>query len=160
MIPTISLQELKNVFIMGIAPAILLAGCNSATPTQNTAEPATDVVADSVVEESVSADTTGESETRLADGEVQIFEVEGGSFYYKPNEIRVKKGDPVKIVLKSVDMMHDFVIDELNVKTEIIESGDTTEVEFTPNEVGDFEFYCSVGQHRANGMVGTLIVEE
>jgi cytochrome c oxidase subunit 2 len=152
----ISLQELKKMLVMGIAPAILLAGCNSATSTQNSAEPVTD----SVIEESATADVAGDTETRLADGEVQIFEVEGGSFYYKPNEIRVKKGDPVKIVLKSVDMMHDFVIDELNVKTEIIESGDTTEVEFTPNEVGDFEFYCSVGQHRANGMVGTLIVEE
>ena len=57
-------------------------------------------------------------------------------------------------------MMHDFVIDELNVKSEIIKSGETGEVEFTPDTIGEFEFYCSVGQHRANGMVGTLIVEE
>jgi plastocyanin len=33
------------------------------------------------------------------------------------------------------------------------------EVEFTPNIVGEFEYYCSVGDHRAKGMTGTIIVE-
>lgn len=93
-----------------------------------------------------------------ADG-VITFELEGGSFYFKPDEIRVKKGDKVKVVLNSVDMMHDFVIDELDVKTEIIKSGDTGMVEFTADTPGTYEFYCSVGEHRKQGMVGTLIVE-
>lgn len=156
MTTNISVHKLKKVLLIGLAPALLLAGCNSATPTQDTTEPVTQPA----VEESAAPDTTGETETRLADGEVQIVEVEGGSFYYKPNEIRVRKGQPVRIVLNSVDAMHDFVIDELDVKTEVIKSGESTEVELTPNEVGDFEFYCSVGQHRANGMIGKLIVEE
>jgi heme/copper-type cytochrome/quinol oxidase subunit 2 len=86
--------------------------------------------------------------------------MEAGSFYYSPNEIRVKKGETVKIVMKSVDMMHDFNIDELDVKLPITKSGETNSVEFTADTVGEFEFYCSVGQHRANGQVGTLIVEE
>jgi cytochrome c oxidase subunit 2 len=149
-------SSVKKVLLTGLAPMLLLAGCNTATPAQNTTEPVTEPV----IEESTTTDITSETETRLADGEVQIVEVEGGSFYYKPNEIRVRKGQPVKITLNSVDAMHDLVIDELDVKTEIVKSGESTEVEFTPNEVGDFEFYCSVGQHRANGMVGTLIVEE
>ena len=34
-----------------------------------------------------------------------------------------------------------------------------TFVEFTVDKTGTFEYYCSVGQHRANGMVGNLIVE-
>lgn len=156
MTTNISVHKLKKVLFIGLAPALLLAGCNSATPTQNS----TESVNEPVVEENANTDTTIETETRLADGEVQIVQVEGGSFYYKPNEIRVRKGQPVKIVLNSVDMMHDFVIDELNVKSEIIKSGETGEVEFTPDTIGEFEFYCSVGQHRANGMVGTLIVEE
>ncbi len=91
---------------------------------------------------------------------VQVIEVEGGAFYYEPDEITVKKGDTVKIVLTSADMMHDFVIDELNVASPVIESGDTGEVTFTATEAGEYEFYCSVGEHRAKGMVGTLIVEE
>lgn len=107
----------------------------------------------------VSEETVG-SESAMMEGEMRIVEVEGGSFYYKPNEIRVKKGEKVKVVLNAVDMMHDFVIDELNVRTKIIKSGETSEVEFTaPTTPGEYEFYCSVGQHRANGMVGKLIIE-
>lgn len=91
---------------------------------------------------------------------VKTVSIEGGSFYFKPNEIRVKKGETVKITLSSVDMMHDFVIDELNVKSPIAKSGETSTVEFVANEVGTFEYYCSVGQHRSMGQVGKLIVEE
>lgn len=90
---------------------------------------------------------------------VKVIEIEGGSFYFKPNEIRVKVGDKVKVTLKAVDMMHDFVIDELDVKTEVTKSGSTSSVEFTADTAGTFEFYCSVGEHRLRGMVGKLIVE-
>jgi heme/copper-type cytochrome/quinol oxidase subunit 2 len=92
--------------------------------------------------------------------EVMVIDLEAGSFYYTPNTITVKKGTPVKIVMTSVDMMHDFVIDELDVKLPIVQSGNTGEIEFIPETVGEFEYYCSVGEHRANGQVGTLIVTE
>lgn len=85
--------------------------------------------------------------------------VEGGSFKYNPNQITVKKGQPVKIILESKDLMHDFVIDELNVKSTQAKAGESVEVAFTPTQTGSFEFYCSVGNHRAMGMKGTLIVE-
>ena len=60
----------------------------------------------------------------------------------------------------SVSMVHDFVIDELGVKSSVAKSGHSTSVEFVADKVGSFEFYCSVGQHRTNGMVGTLTVTE
>jgi plastocyanin len=90
----------------------------------------------------------------------KIIAIEGGSFYFKPNEIRVKKGEKVKITLTAVDMMHDFVVDELDIKAPITKSGESSTVEFTATTAGEFEFYCSVGQHRKMGQVGTLIVEE
>jgi plastocyanin len=89
----------------------------------------------------------------------QIINVEGGMYYFKPNEIKVKKGVPVKIVFSNVGGNHDFVIDELNVKSKLIGSGQTDTVEFTPDKIGTFEFYCSVGNHRAMGMKGILVVE-
>ncbi|OGK62619.1 hypothetical protein A2334_03395 [Candidatus Roizmanbacteria bacterium RIFOXYB2_FULL_38_10] len=92
--------------------------------------------------------------------EMTIVQVEAGSFYYKPSIITVKKGQKVKIVMNSVSLMHDFNIDELSVKMPIIQSGGTGSVEFVPDQVGTFEYYCSVGQHRANGQVGSLIVQE
>jgi nitrosocyanin len=102
--------------------------------------------------------TTGGTTTTTENGVVTI-NLEAGSFYYKPDQIKVKKGDKVKLVMTSKDMMHDFVIDELGVKLPITKAGSTNTVEFTASEAGTFEFYCSVGQHRAQGQVGTLIVE-
>jgi plastocyanin len=85
--------------------------------------------------------------------------VNGGSFYFKPNEIHVKKGQKVKITLKNDGGLHDFVIDELHVKSDRIKSGESTIIEFTPDKTGTFEYYCSVGNHRQMGMKGNLIVE-
>jgi nitrosocyanin len=86
--------------------------------------------------------------------------MEAGSFYFKPNQITVKKGDKVKVVITSHDMMHNFNIDELKVKSPLVKAGETSTVEFTADKVGNFQFYCSVGQHRAHGQVGTLTVTE
>lgn len=91
--------------------------------------------------------------------EATTVQVEGGGFYFKPNEIRVKKNQKIKIVFTNAQGIHDFVIDEFNVKTETISGGKTAEVTFTPDKTGTFEFYCSVGNHRAMGMKGNLIVE-
>lgn len=90
---------------------------------------------------------------------IKTFEIEAGSFYYTSKEIKVKKGDTVKIIIKSVDMMHDFNIDELGVKTPIAKAGETAEVEFIATKAGTFEYYCSIGQHRKMGQIGTLVVE-
>ena len=93
------------------------------------------------------------------ESEINTISIEGGNFYFKPNEIRVKKGEKVKIVLTSKEGIHNFVIDDFNVQTEEISDGKTTEIVFTPTQSGTFEFYCSLGNHRALGMKGSLIVE-
>ena len=101
--------------------------------------------------------TPADSATPVAQ---KVIELEAGSFYYKPSEITLKKGENVKIVLRSVSMMHDFNIDELGIHSLIVKDGDTGTVEFTPTQVGTFEYYCSVGQHRQNGQIGKLTVQE
>lgn len=95
--------------------------------------------------------------TEVVNGEISV---EAGSFYFKPNLIRVKKGEKVKLTLNAVSMMHDFNIDELGVKVPLTKNGTSSTVEFIPTKAGEFEFYCSVGSHRANGQVGKLIVTE
>jgi plastocyanin len=87
------------------------------------------------------------------------FHVKGGSFFYVPNMIKVKKGDKVKIVFENVGGMHNINIDEFNVKSETVQTDKETTVEFTADKTGSFEYYCSVGQHRAMGQKGTLVVE-
>lgn len=86
--------------------------------------------------------------------------VEGGMFYFKPNEIKVKKGETVKILFRNTEGEHDFVIDEFNVQSAKLDENETEEITFIANKTGEFEFYCSIGEHRKNGMFGKLIVED
>jgi len=92
-------------------------------------------------------------------GPVKEFTVEGGMYYFNPKEIRVKKGDTVKIVFTNKEGTHDWVLDEFNVKTKMTKLGESDTVTFVADKTGTFEYYCSVGSHRALGMKGNLIVE-
>jgi|SRR3989344_3534285 len=94
-----------------------------------------------------------------APGQVKVFTVDAKNFSFSPAEIRVKKGDKVKIVLNNTGGFHDWVVDEFNARTKQVTGPATAEVEFTADKAGTFEFYCSVGQHRAMGMKGNLVVE-
>lgn len=98
------------------------------------------------------------STTENTDGE-KMFMVHGKNFNYDVTEIRVKKGDVVTIHFMSTGGFHDIVIDEFNARSAKINTGGSTSLTFTADKLGTFEYYCSVGSHRANGMVGKLIVE-
>jgi len=89
----------------------------------------------------------------------KTFNITARNFFYSTKEIRVKKGDKVKIVLFNQEGFHNWVIDEFQVATQIINANQTATVEFTANKTGIFEYYCSVDSHRQMGMVGKLIVE-
>ncbi|KKR30763.1 hypothetical protein A3F01_03240 [Candidatus Woesebacteria bacterium RIFCSPHIGHO2_12_FULL_38_11] len=134
---------------------ILLRAGNRPTPSTLPAQTESQEVVDELSDFSVAENTT-ESEV----AEPIVIDVEAGSFYYNPEEIRVKIGDTIRIVLTANDMMHDFNIDELGVDGPVIKAGETTTIDFVADQVGEFEYYCSVVQHRANGQVGMLIVEE
>lgn len=92
--------------------------------------------------------------------EVKTFTVIGTSdMKFSVKEIKVKKGDKVQIVFKNESGFHDWVIDDFNTRTKQIPAGQSETVEFIADKTGTFEYYCSVGKHRQNGMKGNLIVE-
>lgn len=93
-------------------------------------------------------------------GEVKEFVVEGNNFKFAPTTLTVKKGDRVRVVFKNTGGLHDFVIDEFQVATKQIQGNTEDVVEFVADKAGQFEYYCSVGQHRQMGMKGTLTVQE
>ncbi len=114
----------------------------------------------------VSSEARNESATTAAtatgsamkDTPVQVFTVEASPFKFAPKSITVNQGDKVKIVFKNISGKHDLVIDEFDVKTDVLDAGGEETIEFVADKKGTFEFYCSVGNHRAMGMVGTLSV--
>ncbi len=80
------------------------------------------------------------------------------SAHFSLNEIKVKKGDKVKIYITNTSGTHNFVIDKYNINVETPEKA-TTLVEFTADKVGSYEFYCSKFNHRSLGQRGILTVE-
>ena len=91
---------------------------------------------------------------------VRSYIITARNFEFDATELKVKKGDTVKVSLYNSEGSHDFVLDEFNVRAEVLDVGESQEVEFIADKIGKFEYYCSVGSHRAMGMVGKLIVEE
>ena len=145
---------MKNVAIV-LAVVAILGGAVYFTQNKSSEK------APAVIQTDNTTSQTGtQKETAEEVSDVTVIEMEAGSFYYKPNVITAKKGERIRVVMKSVSMMHDFVIDELNVKSPIVKDGDTATIEFVADKTGSFEYYCSVGQHRARGQVGTITITE
>lgn len=93
------------------------------------------------------------------DTDVKTFTVSGTNYAFDVKEIRVQEGDTVTINFSSAGGFHDWVVDEFNAATGQVRPGVETSVTFVADTKGTYEYYCSVGNHRALGMVGTLIVE-
>ena len=69
-------------------------------------------------------------------------EITAKRFEFSPNEITVKKGEPVELVVTSQDVDHGLKITELGVNLKI-SKGKPSEATFTPTEVGDFTGQCT-----------------
>lgn len=79
---------------------------------------------------------------RAQDSPRQI-EITAKRFEFSPSEITVKKGEPVVLVVKSVDVAHGLRFRELNLNVKV-DKGGTAELPFTPDKTGDFVGHCSV----------------
>jgi cytochrome c oxidase subunit 2 len=72
----------------------------------------------------------------------QHIEVTAGRFSFEPSEITVKKGDPVTITVRSKDVTHGLVIEDLGVRTEV-KKGQAEDVTLTAEKTGTFQGKCA-----------------
>lgn len=80
-----------------------------------------------------------------------------GNYFFDPASIRAEAGQEVTVTFAQNEGVHKFVIDEIGLDVPINEGASIT---FTaPEEPGTYSFYCSIGNHRALGMEGVLIVK-
>lgn len=151
----------KVLIVSGVILVLILLGGFMLFNQQNSAKsPAIENQPTLNQNQSLDASPTNQSTTSATQsGNTVNFTVEGSNFKFVPNTLTVKTGDKVKITFKNTSGIHDFNIDDLNVNTPVVQSGQDATVEFTASKSGSFEFYCSVGNHRAQGMKGTLVVQ-
>jgi len=80
-------------------------------------------------------------------------------FGFTPDQITVKKGEPVTLRLSTEDVTHGFFQKALKIDT-VIEPGKTTEVTFTPQAAGTYtticDHFCGAGH---GNMKMTIVVE-
>lgn len=83
---------------------------------------------------------------------------------FSPATLEAPAGSTITVALANADAnpvtMHDWVLEghEDVASTDAVGSGESAEVTFPAPPPGEYAFYCSVGDHRARGMEGTLRV--
>lgn len=152
-----------TAIILTIVVLIAIAGFFLSEGTDTTIrEPEQSVTADEPAVETAPTDTAV-SETdpvpAAAEDDTNTFTVTGVNYAFDVEEMTVTEGDTVTINFSSEDGFHDWVVDAFDAATEKVRPGTPTSVTFVADQAGTFEYYCSVGNHREQGMVGTLTVE-
>ena len=75
-------------------------------------------------------------------------------------EVHLPLGRPVKVVLRSIDVLHDFYVPQFRAKMDMV-PGMVTYFWLTPTRTGTFDILCfelcGIGHH---AMRGTVVVEE
>lgn len=74
---------------------------------------------------------------------------------FLPSEVKVNKGEKVKLIITSQDVTHRFIMPGYDINKEL-KQGEDVIVEFTADKEGTFTFYCDVPGHEK--MRGKLIV--
>ncbi len=98
---------------------------------------------------------------------VQVVDVDVHTYYFKPNRVIVKAGQPVELVIhfKSFFVPHNFSCKHADAGIDINKSAGfmsfrrTKRATFTPRTPGEYDFFCGVGTHMMKGMTGTLVVQ-
>lgn len=72
----------------------------------------------------------------------RVIEITAQRFYFSPNEITLKKGEEVVLLIHSADVSHGLVVEDLGLRT-IVKKGQSAELKFTPDTAGTFEGKCA-----------------
>lgn len=91
--------------------------------------------------------------------EPRVVEITAKRFGFVPEQITLKKGEPVTLRLHSEDVTHGFFMRKLKIDAEV-EAGKTTDVTITPEVAGSYTTICDhfCGANHGN-MKMTIVVE-
>jgi cytochrome c oxidase subunit II len=89
----------------------------------------------------------------------RVVEITAKRFGFVPDQITLKKGEPVTLRLHSEDVTHGFFMRKLKIDTEV-EPGKTTDITITPEVAGSYTTICDhfCGANHGN-MKMTIVVE-
>jgi plastocyanin len=132
---------------------------NDMNNMDSTAGTQPDTTADTASSSTPGTGVTVGASAGVSTGTVKEFTITAKNFSFAPATMSVKKGDTVKITFVNSQGFHDLRVDGYNVGTKQLNGGAQETITFVADKAGTFEYYCSVGNHRAMGMKGTLTVQ-
>ena len=96
----------------------------------------------------------------LGQGTPRRIGLQAKKFEFTPTEITVKRGNPVTLVLTSLDFDHGFSCPDFKLRSDFI-PGREIELNFTPEKAGRYLFVCDnfCGEGH-DDMSGVIIVTE
>ena len=108
--------------------------------------------------------------------------LDAADFIYSPTSVKIPVGEPVMLTLRNTGAVeHDFVIEKIDANIDMVQDsgsdahhahgaeanydlhfsaqpGETSIIQFSVSEPGNYTFYCSVVGHKEAGMLGELVV--
>ena len=91
----------------------------------------------------------------------QRIEIVGTEFQLEPSEVQVDEPGTYTFVFSNEGgTIHALEVEGHGVEEETgeIDAGETAELTVELSEAGEYELYCPVGNHRDEGMKGTIVV--
>jgi plastocyanin len=83
--------------------------------------------------------------TQLSKSEGMLLLMKDNKFNVTNPDITVKVNKPLKITIANQDFRkHDFIIDELNINTGFISSGQDFTTIIASDKIGSYRYYCSI----------------
>jgi len=137
----------NKVILLGLIGAVLItSGCMDSTQE----EPVDDM---DMPEESAGGEVSADRTVTISGGP---------GIEYNTSEVNVEAGETVRFVYNHEGGRHDLLLEENGERvagTEVLTTeGDTDSFTYTFEEDGIYQFYCSVGTHRASGMEGDVVL--
>jgi cytochrome c oxidase subunit II len=153
-------KRIGFVFAATVLSASLLSACGSTGTSSNNAAPSGQASAATTTPAKSTDSTKATSSSAVSSSSTASVKTDNillmaKDFEYDKKEIHVKKGDKVKITLKSDDGGHGFTIPDYKVNIQ-----GNGSAEFVADKAGTFEYHCSVmcGSGHTK-MTGKLIVQ-
>ena len=84
---------------------------------------------------------TGAAVGARALAQEKVIRITAKKFEFVPNDIELKKGEPVVLEFTSADVVMGFSLPDFKLRTDIVPGG-FTRLAFTPDRVGVFGFAC------------------
>jgi len=86
----------------------------------------------------------------------RIIAIQAKKFVYTPNEIILKKDEPVVLAFTAIDFIHGFFIPDMKIRADLL-PGQLTQVRLTPGKAGEYAFlcdnFCGSGHEQMGGKI-------